>query len=94
MIQALSLLGSLLPALLMIKLNADIVIVQFSISFVYVLRAFFLTGYVRKNYPELSDYRKEKPIRSAVAKRNDAMVHQLSGLAVTEIGRASCRERV
>lgn len=82
-IQALSLLGSLLLALLMIKLNADIVIVQFSISFVYVLRAFFLTGYVRKNYPELSDYRKEKPIRSAVAKRNDAMVHQLSGLAVT-----------
>ncbi len=83
-IQAASLLGSLLLALLMLKLKADIVIVQFAISFVYVLRAVFLTGYVRKSYPELNDYREEeKPINSAIEKRNDAMIHQLSGLAVT-----------
>lgn len=82
-IQAASLLGSLLFALLMLQLNADIVIVQFAISFVYVLRAVFLTGYVRKNYPELNGYRKEKPINSAIKKRNDALIHQISGLAVT-----------
>lgn len=82
-IQAASLLGSLLLALLMIKMNASIVLVQLAISFVYVLRAVFLTGYVRKNYPELSDYQEEEPIRSATEKRNDAMIHQISGLAVT-----------
>lgn len=82
-IQAASLLGSLLLALLMLKLKADIVIVQFAISFVYVLRAVFLTGYVRKSYPELNGYREEKPINSAIEKRNDAMIHQISGLAVT-----------
>ena len=82
-IQAASLLGSLLLALLMLRLKADIVIVQFAISFVYVLRAVFLTGYVRKSYPELNGYREEKPINSAIEKRNDAMIHQISGLAVT-----------
>ncbi len=82
-IQAVSLLGSLLLALLMICLDADIVVVQFAISFVYVLRAVFLTGYVRNNYPELNNYREEEPINAAVAKRKDAMIHQLSGLAVT-----------
>ena len=43
----------------------------------------FLTGYVRKSYPELNGYREEKPINSAIEKRNDAMIHQISGLAVT-----------
>ena len=82
-IQAISIAGSLLLALVMLKLNANIVLVQFSISFVYVIRAFFLTGYVKKNYPELSDYKKVPPIKAAVEKRKDAMIHQLSGLAVT-----------
>lgn len=82
-VQAASLLGSLLLALVMLKLNASIVIVQFSISFVYVLRAFFLSSYVKRTYPELIDYKDEEPINSAIEKRNDAMIHQISGLAVT-----------
>lgn len=82
-IQAASLLGSLLFALLMLKLKVSIVIVQFAISCVYILRAVFLTYYVRKNYSELNDYKKVEPINAAIEKRNDAMVHQISGLAVT-----------
>lgn len=82
-IQALSLLGSLLLALLMLKLNMSIVMVQFAISAVYVLRAVFLTGYVKKNFPELRNYKKEAPINAAIEKRSDAMIHQISGLAVT-----------
>lgn len=82
-IQAASILGSLLLALFMIAIKADIVVVQFAISFAYVLRAFFLIGYIRRNYPEIRNYRDEAPINAATEKRKDAMIHQLSGLAVT-----------
>ena len=82
-IQAISLLLSLLLALLMLKLNANIIVVQFSISFVYVLRGMFLAIYVRKVYPQYTQYKLATPINSAMKKRKDAMVHQLAGLAVT-----------
>lgn len=82
-IQAISILGSLILALIMLYLNTDIIFVQFSISFVYVIRAYFLTRYVRKYYPEISNYKTVEPINSVVEKRNDAMIHQLSGLVVT-----------
>ena len=82
-IQALSILCSLLLALLMLKLNMGIILIQLAISLVYVFRAIFLIRYIKRNYPELSDYKKEKPIDSVVEKRKDAMIHQLSGLAVS-----------
>ncbi len=81
-IQAASLLGSLLLAIGMLRLNANIVIVQLAISATYVIRAFFLEGYVKKKYLELKDYKSVQPDYSAIAKRKDAMIHQLSGLAV------------
>lgn len=83
LIQALSLVCSLLLAMLMLRINASIIVVQFSISFVYVLRGFFLTAYVRHNYPQYSGYKKSTPVDAAIQKRKDAMVHQLAGLAVT-----------
>lgn len=82
-VQAASLLISLILAVIMLKLNAGIIIVQFTISFVYVLRGLFLTTYVKKIYPQYMKYKREEPVNSAIAKRNDAMVHQLTGLAVT-----------
>jgi O-antigen/teichoic acid export membrane protein len=82
-IQAVSLLGSLILALIMLKMHVNIVLVQFAISFVYILRAFLLNSYVNKYYPELSDYKNTPPINTAVEKRSDAMIHQLSGLAVS-----------
>ena len=81
--QAASIFLSLLIALLMLKLNMNIIFIQLAISLVYVFRAAFLIGYINKNYPELSDYKKEKPINSVVEKRKDAMIHQLSGLVVS-----------
>lgn len=81
-IQAISLLLSLLLALFMLKSNTNIILVQLSISCVYIFRAFLLTSYINKNYPEYKDYRNANPIKAAVEKRGDAMIHQLSGLAV------------
>lgn len=81
-IQALSLLISLIIAIIMLKLKVSIVAVQFGISFVYILRAFFLQLYVRKHYPQYLYDKETIPIQRAVQKRNDAMIHQLSGLIV------------
>lgn len=83
LVQALSLALSLIFALIMLKLDVNIVLVQFSISFVYVLRGIFLTGYIKKVYPQYSDYKNATPVNTAIEKRKDAMIHQLSGLAVT-----------
>ena len=51
--QAASIFLSLLIALLMLKLNMNIIFIQLAISLVYVFRAAFLIGYINKNYPEL-----------------------------------------
>lgn len=82
-VQALSIFISLVLAIFMLKFNMNIIIVQLAISLVYVFRAIFLLGYIKTNYPDLSDYKKTKPINSVVEKRKDAMVHQLSGLVVS-----------
>lgn len=82
-IQAASLLLGLVLAVVMLHLNTGIIAVQFAISFVYILRGFFLTLYVRKSYPQYVNYRSVPPIGKAVEKRKDAMIHQLAGLAVT-----------
>ena len=82
-IQAVSLLVGLVVAVVMLKLNAGIVLVQLAISLVYVVRAAVLLRYVNRCYPELRDFPKTPAIAQTVSKRNDAMIHQLSGLAVT-----------
>lgn len=81
-IQALSLLISLVLAIVMLQLRVDIVLVQLAISFVYISRAVMLYVYVKKRYPEYRFDKSTKPIAKAVEKRKDAMVHQLSGLLV------------
>ena len=81
-VQAISLLFSLIIALIMLKVRANIVLVQLAISFVYVFRACFLTLYINKNYAEIKKYKEVEPIKAAVEKRGDAMIHQLTGLAV------------
>lgn len=81
-IQAISLTVSLVLAVIMLYLNANIVFVQFAVSLVYIVRAFLLSYYVKKNYPQYIFTKETTPIKSAVKKRNDAMIHQLSGLLV------------
>ncbi len=81
-VQAFSLLFSLILAVIMLKFGANIVFVQLAISVVYVMRAFLLSYYVRKNYPQYVKINNVRPIKSAVSKRNEAMVHQLSGLFI------------
>ena len=82
-IQAVSLLLSLGFALFMLFIDANIILVECAISFVYIARAGFLLAYVNIKYPQYRNFRKVPPIASTVAKRKDAMVHQLAGLAVT-----------
>lgn len=81
-IQAISLIISLILSIVMIKLKASIVLVQLSISLVYVSRAVFLQLYAIKKYPQYKNYNQSQPINSAVSKKNDAMIHQLTGLVV------------
>ena len=82
-IQALSLFISLLFAVVLLKLEVNIILVQLSISFVYILRAILLRWYVNKEYPEFVNLKNVAPIKKATEKRKDAMLHQLTGLVVT-----------
>lgn len=82
LIQAASLFIGFLLAIIMLKLGMGILLVEFAISFIYVVRGIFLSAYVKKRYPELKNYRETPPINDAISKRNDAMVHQLSGVIV------------
>jgi O-antigen/teichoic acid export membrane protein len=81
LIQAGCLLFSTLLAIFSIKLGLSILWTQFFISIVYVLRAACLSLYVKRNYPFIN--KDEKPINECIAKRKDAMYHQLIGLIVT-----------
>jgi len=82
-IQAISIICSLLFALIMIKLDAGIILVQLSISLIYVLRGLLLYIYIKKCYPQYTNFRKAVPISTVTSKKNDAMIHQLAGLVVT-----------
>lgn len=82
-IQAISLFISLVCGVVLLKLDVNIVYVQLGISLVYIARAILLKVYVHKQYPLYRYTRNTIPIKRAVEKRNDAMIHQLSGLAVT-----------
>ena len=82
LIQAASLALSFVLAIIMLRMNSNIIIVEFSITLVYVLRGFFLSLYVSAKYPNLKKYRKIEPNYEATSKRNDAMIHQLSGVLV------------
>ncbi len=82
LIQAASLFIGFLLAIVMLKLGMGILLVEFAISFIYMVRGIFLSAYVKKRYPELKNYRETPPINDAISKRNDAMIHQLSGVIV------------
>lgn len=82
LIQTLSLFLSLIIAVVLLKFRMNIVLVQLGISFVYVARAFFLSLYVHRYYSECLYDCNTEPISKAVEKKNDAMIHQLSGLLV------------
>lgn len=82
-VQAISTLGSLMITVVMLHLNTNIVIVELTASFVYVFRAGILLFYTNNKYPEFKKFANYPPIEKAVCKRKDAMIHQLSGLAVS-----------
>ena len=81
-IQSISLVVSLIVGIISICLQLSIIIVQLAISSVYILRAIFLLHYVKKVYPQYIYDRSTVPINSAIEKRNDAMIHQLTNLLV------------
>ena len=82
-IQALSLSLGLVVAIIMIKIDVDIILVQLAISLIYVFRAAILLAYVNRCYPQLRGFSSAPLISRAVSKRNDVLVHMLSGLCVT-----------
>ena len=82
LIQATGLLVGLIGAVLLIKLDANIVLVQLAISLLYVVRILGMHIYIKKKLPQY--IQKDVPyVDEAVAKRKDAMLHQLTGLVVT-----------
>lgn len=76
--QILGIIFNVFITVLLIKLDANIMIVQLGGTIIYIMRIYVLVWYVKKYYPFL-DY-KVPPDMKAVDKRNAAMVHQLAGL--------------
>ncbi|MDO5812885.1 MAG: hypothetical protein Q4Q31_07300 [Bacillota bacterium] len=70
--------ANLVITILLIKMDANIVIVQLGSSLMYVARLIIVYSYVKKNYTFLNN--KILPDYSAISKRKAATVHQLSGL--------------
>lgn len=81
LIQSACLIISTALAVTCIKLDLSILWTQGMISLVYVLRAIGLSIYVRRHYPYIK--KDSEPINDCIAKRKDAMYHQLIGLVVT-----------
>ena len=82
LIQATGLLVGLIGAVLLIKADANIVLVQLAISLLYVVRILGMHIYIKRKLPQY--IQKNAPyVDEAVAKRKDAMLHQFTGLAVT-----------
>lgn len=70
--------SNLIITIILIKLNANIIVVQAGASVIYAMRIIIVYGYVKKHYTFLdknveADY-------SAISKRKAATIHQLSGL--------------
>jgi len=78
LIQAAAFLLSFICTFVFIKLEMSIVLVQFAASFAYIIRIAALYIYIKKNYGYLDS--KVEPIQTVVAKKNDAFIHQLTGL--------------
>ena len=82
LIQATGLMVGLIGAILLIKAGASIALVQLAISLLYIVRILGMHIYIRKKIPQY--VQKNVPyVDEAIAKRKDAMVHYLSGMAVT-----------
>lgn len=79
-IQAIGLVLSFIFAFLLIKANVSIVLVQLASSLVFMVRVVLLTWYIKKHYKYLNS--QITPIKSAIKKRNDAFIHQITGLVV------------
>lgn len=81
-IQATGLLAGLFCAIVIIKLGGSIIPVQLAISSLYAVRILGMHVYINRKLPQY--VQKNVPyVDEAVAKRNDAMIHQFTGLAVT-----------
>lgn len=81
-IQALGTLLGLILAYILLKAKVNIILVQLALSMAYVSRAFLLMWYINKHYPQYRNFRQIPPIKQAVCKRKNAMIHQLAGLIV------------
>lgn len=82
-VQAVSIISSLVFAIVLVKAEANIITVQVAVSSVYIFRALVLYIYTRVTYPEYRYFYRDKPINKAVEKRNAAMLHQITGLIST-----------
>lgn len=79
-VQSIGIVLSFIFAYALIKNNVNIVLVQLASSLVFIVRILLLSAYVNRNYKFLDS--KTPPIQTANEKRNDAFIHQLSGLVI------------
>lgn len=80
LIQVVGLILSFIFAYILIKAEVNIVVVQFAYSLVFLVRLILLSWYVKNHYKYLDSH--IDPIQTAVKKRNDAFIHQITGLVV------------
>ncbi|TDW13949.1 O-antigen/teichoic acid export membrane protein [Breznakia blatticola] len=72
--------ANVVVSVILIYLNCNIVIVLLGGSVIYLLRILILTRFVRSNYQYLDP--NVRPMMDLIDQRNDAIVHQISGLIV------------
>lgn len=80
MAQIVGALGMLVATVIMIKIGANVLIVQLIASCAYILRLLILYFYVKRNYRFLD--KKVPPCDSATSRRKAATVHQLASIIV------------
>ena len=76
--QIIGALSNLVITIILIKFNANIIVVQAGASVIYAMRIIVVYGYVKKHYTFLD--KNVEPDYSAIGKRKAATIHQLSGL--------------
>ena len=78
--QALGNIFNIVISIILIKLNCNIILVEFGAMAVYITRVSFLWLHFKKNYSYID--KNEKPLMNSISQRKDAVVHEITALVV------------
>ena len=71
---------NIIISVILIKLDCNIILVEFGAMAVYITRVLILWIHFRKNYNFID--KKEKPLMKEISQRNDAVIHEITALVI------------